>query len=84
MTLRDTGRTDLRVADNGAGFDPADADRFDRGEGAGERRFGLGPALLREVVTSHGGIITPQGRPGVGATFTRSAAHRRPGGSVAQ
>jgi hypothetical protein len=60
--------------DNGAGFDRADADRiFDRlhrGEGAGERQFGLGLALLREVVTSHGGTVTAQGCPDVGATFT--------------
>ena len=74
VTVRDTGRAEVLVADNGAGFDPADADRifdrFHRGAGAGDRRFGLGLALLREVVTSHGGTITAQGRPGAGATFT--------------
>ncbi|KUL22431.1 sensor histidine kinase [Actinoplanes awajinensis] len=36
----------------------------------GQRRFGLGLALLREVVTSHGGTITADGHPGTGATFT--------------
>jgi two-component system OmpR family sensor kinase len=64
----------LTVADTGDGFDPADAgrlfDRFHRGAGAGERRFGIGLALLREVVTGHGGTITAEGRPGAGATFT--------------
>jgi len=74
VTVRDTGRAEVLVADDGAGFDPADADRifdrFHRGAGAGDRRFGLGLALLREVVTSHGGTITAQGRPGAGATFT--------------
>ncbi|MGC4815822.1 ATP-binding protein, partial [Micromonospora sp. DT228] len=62
------------VADTGDGFDQADAqrlfDRFHRGTNAGERRFGLGLALLREVVTSHHGTIEAQGHPGRGATFT--------------
>ena len=69
---RDTA--ELVVADTGAGFDPADAsrlfDRFHRGAAAGDRRFGLGLALLKEVVTGHGGAITAEGRPGAGATFT--------------
>ena len=67
-------RADLVVADTGDGFDPADLDRifdrFHRGTGAGDRRFGLGLALLREVVTSHGGTIAAESRPGEGATFT--------------
>ncbi|MBM2619551.1 HAMP domain-containing histidine kinase [Actinoplanes sp. LDG1-06] len=67
-------RAELRVEDTGDGFDPAHADRlfdrFHRGAGAGDRRFGLGLALLKEVVTSHGGTITAEGRPGDGATFT--------------
>jgi signal transduction histidine kinase len=62
------------VQDTGAGFDPADAerifDRFHRGEDAGERRHGLGLALLREVVTGHGGTITAESHPGGGARFT--------------
>ncbi|GID65510.1 two-component sensor histidine kinase [Actinoplanes cyaneus] len=65
---------ELVVADTGDGFDPADAarifDRFHRGAGAGDRRFGLGLALLREVVSGHGGTIVADGYPGVGATFT--------------
>ncbi|WP_433118091.1 sensor histidine kinase [Micromonospora sp. CA-246542] len=64
---------DLVVMDSGAGFDPADAphlfDRFHRGAGAADRRFGLGLALLKEVVTSHGGTISTDSRPGAGATF---------------
>jgi signal transduction histidine kinase len=70
----DRDRAELVVADTGGGFDPADAarifDRFHRGAGAGDRRFGLGLALLREVVISHGGMIEAAGRPGEGATFT--------------
>ncbi|MCC2333537.1 sensor histidine kinase [Cellulomonas wangsupingiae] len=61
------------VTDTGPGLDPGDGerifDRFHRGTGADERRFGLGLALLREVVTSHGGTIRAGGAPGQGATF---------------
>jgi two-component system OmpR family sensor kinase len=68
------GWAELIVADTGVGFDPDEAgrlfDRFYRGAGAGDRRFGLGLALLWEVVTSHGGTIEATGRPGQGATFT--------------
>ena len=75
MTVRaDGAQAEMVVADTGDGFDPADArrifDRFHRGAGAGDRRFGLGLALLHEVVTGHGGTITADGRPGRGATFT--------------
>jgi len=76
VTVRRAGRdrAELVVADTGTGFDPAEADRifdrFHRGAGAGDRRFGLGLALLNEVVTSHGGTIEANGRPGQGATFT--------------
>ncbi|GIJ76502.1 Histidine kinase-, DNA gyrase B-, and HSP90-like ATPase [Micromonospora phaseoli] len=62
------------IADTGEGFDQADAerifDRFHRGKGAGDRRFGLGLALLREVVTSHHGTIAATGHPDRGARFT--------------
>jgi signal transduction histidine kinase len=67
-------QAELIVADSGDGFDPVDADRlfdrFHRGAGSGDRRFGLGLTLLKEVVTDHGGAITADGRPGQGATFT--------------
>jgi len=76
VTVRRAGRdrAELVVADTGTGFDPAEADRifdrFHRGAGSGDRRFGLGLALLNEVVTSHGGTIEANGRPGQGAIFT--------------
>jgi two-component system OmpR family sensor kinase len=61
------------VRDDGSGFDPGDArrifDRFARGHDD-HRRFGLGLALAREVVTGHGGTIEAHGAPGRGATFT--------------
>lgn len=73
LGLRD-GRVELTVADTGEGFDPVEADRlfdrFHRGPGGPERRFGLGLALLREIVTSHGGTVEAVGHPGQGARFT--------------
>ncbi|MCM4084383.1 sensor histidine kinase [Paractinoplanes hotanensis] len=63
----------LTVRDDGSGFDPVDAerlfDRFARGHGD-HRRFGLGLALAREVITGHGGTIEAAGKPGQGAAFT--------------
>ncbi|WP_432824696.1 ATP-binding protein [Dactylosporangium sp. CA-092794] len=74
-------RVVLVVRDDGSGFDPADADRlfarFARGHGD-HRRFGLGLALAREVVTGHGGTIEAWGRPGQGAAFTVTLPAARP------
>jgi signal transduction histidine kinase len=68
----------VQVDDDGSGLDPAHADelmrRFVRGtddSGTG-RRFGLGLALVREVVAAHRGRIDVDGEPGVGARFTLS------------
>lgn len=65
---------ELTVADDGVGFDPADRqrvfDRFARGTAGQGRRFGLGLALVREIVESHDGRISATGRPGHGASFT--------------
>ncbi|GIJ41658.1 sensor histidine kinase [Micromonospora andamanensis] len=75
VTLRAVDNcAELVIADTGEGFDQADArrifDRFHRGPGSGDRRFGLGLALLQEVVTSHHGTITAEGHPARGARFT--------------
>jgi len=76
VTVRATsGRhVELSVSDNGAGFDQRDAERmferFARGGNGDGRRFGLGLALVREVVAGHGGTISARGEPGDGATFT--------------
>jgi signal transduction histidine kinase len=68
---------EIDVVDDGEGLDPATVtrlmDRFARGTTDGEgRRFGLGLALVREVVVAHDGKLTVSGAPGVGAEFAIS------------
>lgn len=73
VTLTRSGSTvELTVSDTGPGFEPAEAERlFERFHRAGSGgRYGLGLALLREVVAGHGGTVTAAGRPGRGARFT--------------
>ncbi|WP_328613703.1 HAMP domain-containing histidine kinase [Amycolatopsis sp. NBC_00355] len=74
LGLSDDRYVELRVRDTGVGFPQADSDRiferFARGTEGDGRRFGLGLALVREVVTGHGGTIAAVARPGAGATFT--------------
>ncbi len=62
------------VSDDGTGFAAGDAnkifERFARGDHGDARRFGLGLALVREVIQTHNGTIDAQATPGKGATFT--------------
>ena len=67
----------VTVEDEGEGLDPADAEmlrqRFARGtarSGRSGRRFGLGLALVDEVVRAHHGRLEVAGAPGHGARFT--------------
>lgn len=72
---RADGDVVVTVEDDGEGLDPADVTRllgrFARGvEAGGGRRFGLGLALVQEVVTAHGGTLIIDGAPGAGAQVT--------------
>jgi two-component system, OmpR family, sensor kinase len=65
----------VQVVDDGVGIDPDVAprlfDRFAHGSGTGDRQhFGLGLALVREVVEAHDGDVAAAPTPGGGATFT--------------
>jgi two-component system OmpR family sensor kinase len=71
-----TARNDveIRVSDQGSGIDPADAERiferFARGSETGRRRgFGLGLALVRDVLTRYAGRIEVESTSSGGTTF---------------
>ncbi|MGW7751394.1 sensor histidine kinase [Streptomyces violaceusniger] len=80
------GIVSLSVRDTGVGFAPEEAtrmfERFARGTAGRGRRFGLGLALAREVIESHGGRITANGRPGHGALFTVELPAARMGETI--
>ncbi|MFF3734177.1 ATP-binding protein [Streptomyces sp. NPDC002476] len=61
----------LRVADSGAGIDPADAaEVFDRGWSTHGTGRGIGLALVRQAVRRNGGTVELDHGPGGGARFT--------------
>jgi two-component system sensor histidine kinase BaeS len=65
----------VRVADTGPGIDPEDLphvfERLRRGHGsASVAGSGIGLAVVRELVTAHGGTVSAQSPPGQGARFT--------------
>ena len=73
---QDDGRARLSVVDEGMGIPPADRERvfekFYRGSEAASAigGTGLGLAVAREIVTSHGGDIDVESEMSRGSTFT--------------
>jgi signal transduction histidine kinase len=71
--VREESTIRLSVIDTGEGLDPAETaaltERFARGTQASGRgrRFGLGLALVREIVQAHGGTLSLSGQVGQGA-----------------
>ncbi len=65
---------EIRVKDNGIGFDEKYLDRiftvFERLHGDTEYEgTGMGLAIVYKIVERHGGSVTAHSRPGEGATF---------------
>lgn len=67
------GRVRIRIADNGRGFRPDQAERifelFERGGFAEGPGVGLGLAICRRIAVRHGGWVTAAGAEGTGAVF---------------
>jgi signal transduction histidine kinase len=71
------GQTFWFVADDGVGFEPAQAEKlfrvFERLHGAEAfEGTGVGLAVVRRIVERHGGTVRAEGAPGAGATFSFS------------
>ncbi|HEX2640569.1 MAG TPA: ATP-binding protein, partial [Pyrinomonadaceae bacterium] len=71
---RSNGLCEIRVEDNGIGFDEKYLDRiftpFQRLHGRGEYEgTGIGLAVCRKIVERHGGTLTATSRSGEGSTF---------------
>ena len=77
---------EIRVADNGIGFDSQYRERifkpFERlhGRASAHGGIGMGLAICRKIVARHGGTIRAESEPGRGSTFivTLPAGHKNP------
>lgn len=75
------GQLLLRVADNGAGFDPEQAQRLFRPFQRLHRQdefhgTGIGLTIVQRILQRHGGSISATGRPGQGAVFEFTLGQR--------
>lgn len=73
--VRADGTVRLRIADNGAGFDSRHGEKLFRPFARlhSEREFpgtGIGLATVQKIITRHGGSVSAEGQPGLGASFT--------------
>jgi PAS domain S-box-containing protein len=76
---------EIRVEDNGIGFDGKYLDRmfmpFQRLHGRSEYEgVGMGLAICRKIIERHGGNITAESTPGTGSTFILTIPARLPKG----
>jgi len=74
---RESGYVSIRVRDKGVGISPEDQQRifrkFVRGQTAatlGVQGAGIGLAVARQIISTHGGEIKLESEPGTGSTFT--------------
>jgi len=77
------GRLRISVVDNGAGFDPTQADRlfqpFHRLHGGDDfHGTGIGLTIVHRIVERHGGSVAARGQPGRGACFEFTLAGAAP------
>jgi PAS domain S-box-containing protein len=78
----DSNRCELRVEDNGIGFEEKYVDRifnvFQRLHGRGKYEgTGIGLAICRRIAERHGGSIQARSAPGQGATFIVTLPYRQ-------
>jgi signal transduction histidine kinase len=84
-----SGECEIRVADNGIGFEVKYLDRifgiFQRLHGRNEYEgTGIGLATCRKLVERHDGTITATSEPGQGATFIIKLPIKQPAGDTVE
>jgi signal transduction histidine kinase len=83
------GEVEIQVADNGIGFDPAEATKLFKPFGRLNSKSkyegtGIGLAICRKIVENHAGQITARSAPGQGATFIVTLPVQPPGVQTTQ